>query len=139
MTYTIARQKLAPVLASALLLVPTLAPAQTFQRSDPAQLGLSSQKLERLSRVLDQYAADRRLAGGVALVARHGRIAYLHPFGMRDVEAKSPMQADAIFRIASQTKALVSVGIMMLMEDGQLLLGDPVGKYIPQYMKTKVA
>jgi CubicO group peptidase (beta-lactamase class C family) len=139
MTYAIARRKVACALASALLLVPTLAPAQTFQRSDPAQLGLSSQKLERLSRVLDQYVADKRLGGGVALVARHGRIAYLHPFGMRDVEAKSPMQADAIFRIASQTKALVSVGIMLLLEDGQLLLGDPVGKYIPQYMKTKVA
>jgi CubicO group peptidase (beta-lactamase class C family) len=121
-------------------LVPLFAAyGQSLQRGDPQQLGFAPERLERLTRTLDKYAADRRLAGGVALVARHGQIAYLHPFGMRDVEAKAPMQADAIFRIASQTKALVSVGVMMLMEDGALLLSDPVGKYIPQFTKTKVA
>ena len=114
-------------------------PAQALRRAEPEQLGFSKPRLERLSAILDQYARDKRLSGGVLLVARHGRLAYLHPFGMRDVESQSPMQADAIFRIASQTKALVSVGILMLMEDGRLLLNDPVGKYIPQYLKTKVA
>ena len=128
------------------LLIPVLclfpifaANAQSLQRGDPQPLGFAPERLARLTRTLDKYAADRRLAGGVALIARRGQIAYLHPFGMRDVEAKAPMQADAIFRIASQTKALVSVGVMMLMEDGALLLSDPVGKYIPQFMKTKVA
>ena len=115
------------------------ADAQSLQRGDARKLGFAPERLERLTQTLDKYASDRRLAGGVALVARHGQIAYLHPFGMRDVESRSPMQADAIFRIASQTKALVSVGVMMLMEDGALLLSDPVGKYIPQFMKTKVA
>lgn len=133
------RPVLAALLSCLLLAGPRGLSAQALRKAEPEQLGFSKARLERLSEVLDQYARDKRLAGGVALVARHGRIAYLHPFGMRDVEAKSPMQADAIFRIASQTKALVSVGIMMLMEDGRLLLTDPVGKYIPEYLKTKVA
>lgn len=127
---------LIPFLCSLPLLT---AEAQSLQRGDPRELGFAPERLERLTRTLDKYVSDRRLAGGVALVARHGQIAYLHPFGMRDVESRSPMQADAIFRIASQTKALVSVGVMMLMEDGALLLSDPVGKYIPPFMKTKVA
>jgi CubicO group peptidase (beta-lactamase class C family) len=118
---------------------PVICHAQSFQRGDPEKLGFSKPRLEQLTRTLDRYAANKQLSGGVALVARHGQIAYLHPFGMRDVEARAPMAADAIFRIASQTKALVSVGAMMLMEDGALLLNDPVGKYIPEFARTKVA
>jgi CubicO group peptidase (beta-lactamase class C family) len=137
--YGLAPRLRAAVVAVMLFAGATALPAQALRKAEPDQLGFSKPRLERLSEVLDQYVRDKRLAGGVVLVARHGRIAYLHAFGMRDVESKSPMQADAIFRIASQTKALVSVGIMMLMEDGRLLLNDPVGKYIPQYMKTKVA
>ncbi len=120
-------------------LFPVLCQAQSLQRGDPEQLGFSKPRLELLTRTLDQYVADKRLAGGVALVARHGKIAYLHPFGLRDAEADAAMTADAIFRIASQTKALVSVGAMMLLEDGALLLTDPVGKYIPEFGRTKVA
>jgi CubicO group peptidase (beta-lactamase class C family) len=121
------------------IMAPAVAQGQSLPTGDPEQLGFSRDRLGRLTQTLDEYVAGRKLAGGVVLVARHGRVAYLHPFGMRDVEAGSAMQADAIFRIASQTKALVSAGIMMLMEDGALLLTDPVGKYIPEFSKTKVA
>ena len=113
--------------------------AQSLPRGNPEQHGFSSQRLEQLTRALQQYSDDRRLAGGVVLIARDGHIIHLDSFGMRDVEAKAPMQTDAIFRIASQTKALVSVATMMLMEDGALLLSDPVSKYIPDFAKTKVA
>jgi CubicO group peptidase (beta-lactamase class C family) len=67
------------------------------------------------------------------------KVAYFNAFGKRDVEANATMQNDAIFRIASQTKALVSVGIMILQEEGKLLIADPVSKYIPEFAETTVA
>lgn len=124
------------------LLLATAAPAldaQALPRTEPEAVGLSSERLERLSSVLQGYVEAGQLPGGVALVARRGRIAYLEAFGQRDREAPSPMREDAIFRIASQTKALVSVGVMMLQEDGRLLITDPVGKYLPEFRETTVA
>lgn len=73
------------------------------------------------------------------LIARQEKVAYLEAFGHRDRESKSPMKTDTIFRIASQTKALVSVGVMILQEEGQLLISDSVGKYIPEFQETTVA
>ncbi|MDQ3651407.1 MAG: beta-lactamase family protein [Acidobacteriota bacterium] len=72
-------------------------------------------------------------------MARRGKVAYVEAFGHRDREASSPMREDTIFRIASQTKALVSVGVMMLQEEGRLLLSDPIGKYLPEFRETTVA
>ena len=92
---------------------------------------MSSERLGRLTEALQAYVDDGRLAGAVAIVARCGKIAYLEAVGHRDKEAGSPMANDTIFRIASQTKALVSVGVMMLQEEGALLITDPVGKYLP--------
>lgn len=108
-------------------------------RPSAADAGLSAESLARLSAVLDDYVAQGRLAGGVALVARRGELAYLEAFGMRDIEAGDPMAEDAIFRIASQTKAIVSVGVMMLQERGELLIGDPLGDYLPEFRETTVA
>lgn len=125
-----------------LVLVPVVcgpAFAQDFARALPEEVGLSSERLQRLSDVLQEYVDDGRLAGAVALVARYDRVAYLEPFGYRDLESRSPMPDDAIFRIASQTKALVSVAIMMLQEQGLLLITDPVGKYLPEFQTTTVA
>jgi CubicO group peptidase (beta-lactamase class C family) len=122
-----------------LVLFPSQSAAQGLPRGNPQQLGISTERLERLSRAFDQYVEKGMLAGGVILVARHGQIAYLHPFGMRDVAAQSRMNADVIFRLASQTKALVSVATMILLEEGTLLLSEPVGKYIPEFARTKVA
>ncbi|HEX8116722.1 MAG TPA: serine hydrolase domain-containing protein, partial [Pyrinomonadaceae bacterium] len=85
------------------------------------------------------YVKDSRLPGGVVLVARRGKVAYVEAFGLRDREANSPMREDTIFRIASQTKALVSVGVLMLQEEGRLLISDPVGKYLPEFKETTVA
>jgi CubicO group peptidase (beta-lactamase class C family) len=92
-----------------------------------------------LSDALKAYVDDGQVAGSVTLVARRGRIAYFEAFGNRDREANAPMQTDAIFRIASQSKAIVSVAAMTLVEEGKLLLTDPVGKYLPEFMETKVA
>jgi CubicO group peptidase (beta-lactamase class C family) len=113
--------------------------AAALQRADPADVGVSADRLARLGPVLRRYVDDGRLAGGVVLVARHGRIVHLEPFGRIDVERDVAMREDAIFRIASQTKALVSVAIMMLQEEGELALSNPVGWYLPEYASTTVA
>lgn len=140
MTYNFARISFARSATLAVLLTLALASfSQELPKSKPETVGMSSQKLSELSTVLDGYAANRRFAGGVAMVVRKGKVAYLHPFGNRDIEANSPMTEDTIFRIASQSKALTSVAIMMLQEDGKLLIADPLSKYIPEFANTTVA
>lgn len=113
--------------------------AGDLERANSEEVGLSSKRLERLSSMLNTYVEDDKLPGGVALVARHGKVAYLESFGYRDIAAGEKMQDDDIFRIASQTKAIISVGVMMLQEDGQLLISEPVGNYLPEFMETTVA
>lgn len=113
--------------------------AQSMSTITPEQVGFSSERLGRLDQTLQQYVDQSWMSGGVVLVMRDGQPFYYKSFGMRDVESADPMQVDDLFRIASQTKALVSVGIMILQEQGKLLLNDPVGKYLPEFLKTKVA
>jgi len=121
-----------------LVLVSTIY-AQELPVGKPEELGFSPERLQRLTTVFQTYASDKKMSGSVVLVARHGKVAYFNAFGKRDIEANAPMQNDAIFRIASQTKALISVGIMILQEEGKLLIADPVGKYIPEFKETTVA
>lgn len=101
--------------------------AQALPKGSPRQLGFSPQRLERITETFNEYAREEKLAGGVILIARDGRIAYQHAFGMRDIASRSRMTPDVIFRIASQTKAVVSVATMMLMEEGALQLDDRSG------------
>ena len=105
----------------------------------PEEVGLSSERLQRLTDAFQGYVRDGKLAGAVVLVARRGKVVYSGAFGQRDIETHAPMKEDAIFRIASQTKALVSVAALRLQEEGKLLITDPVGKYIPEFQKTRVA
>ena len=121
-----------------LILVSTLI-AQDLPLGKPEELGFSPERLQRLTSVFQAYADDKKMSGSVVLVMRHGKVAYFNSFGKRDIEANASMQNDAIFRIASQTKALVSVGIMILQEEGKLLIADPVGKYLPEFLETTVA
>ena len=122
-----------------LALVTTPVWAQTLPTAEPEAVGMSSERLDRLTTTLKEYVEADRVAGGVAIVARRGKIAYLESFGMRDREANSPMADDSIFRIASQTKALTSVCIMILQERGQLLITDPIDKYLPEFKDRTVA
>ncbi len=112
---------------------------QSLQLADPEDVGMSSERLGRLTELLQQYVDDGRFAGAVALVARRGHIVYNQAFGFRDIELQAELQEDAIFRIASQTKAIVSVAAMILQEEGHLLITDQVGKYLPEFMHTSVA
>ena len=113
--------------------------AQALPRARPEEVGLAPERLVRIDGVFRGYVDRGQLPGAVILVARHGRVVYLQPFGFRDREAKAPMRDDSIFRIASQSKAPVSVAVLMLQEQGALLIGDPVGKYLPEFKKTTVA
>ena len=113
--------------------------AQDLPIAHPEKVGFSSDRLQYLSKVLQGYVDDGELPGVVALVARRGKVAYLEAFGQQDRESASPMQRNTIFRIASQTKALVSVGVMILQEEGRLLISDPVGKFLPEFQETTVA
>jgi len=113
--------------------------AQPLATAKPEDVGMSSDRLKRFTDVYQQYVDSKRMPGSVTLVMRKGKVVYFQAFGYRDVESKSPMTKDAIFRIASQTKALISVGIMMLQEEGKLLITEPVSKYIPEFSKTTVA
>jgi CubicO group peptidase (beta-lactamase class C family) len=131
------RRFVAPVLVAALLGFPVF--AEDLARARPEDVGVSSTRLQRLTDAMQAYVQQGKLAGGVALVARRGKIVYLEAFGQRDREAKSPMKTDSMFRIASQSKAIVSVGVMMLQEDGRLLITDPVSKFLPEFGKTTVA
>ncbi|HEY8520560.1 MAG TPA: serine hydrolase domain-containing protein [Gammaproteobacteria bacterium] len=127
-------------LSGALLcLLAPLVLAGALEPAAPESVGMSSERLARLTETLEGYVADGQLAGTVTLVARRGKVAYFEAAGFRDREARAPMHTDTIFRIASQTKAIVSVGAMMLVEEGKLALSDPVGDFLPEFKKTKVA
>jgi CubicO group peptidase (beta-lactamase class C family) len=97
----------------------------------PEDVGLSSARLARITDTLKADVERGRIPGAVVVVARRGRIAYAEAIGFRDKAQAAPMSVDAIFRIASMTKPMVSVAAMMLYEDGRLFLTDPVSKYLP--------
>ena len=103
----------------------------------PEDVGLSAAALDRLSAALKDRVAAGHVPGAVALVARHGKIAYHEAFGAI-APGGAPMTTDAIFRIYSMTKPIVSVAVMMLWEEGRLLLSDPIAKYIPAFAETQV-
>jgi CubicO group peptidase (beta-lactamase class C family) len=112
--------------------------AKALSPAPPAAVGLSAERLERLSTSMRQAVDDGRAAGIVTLVARRGRISHFAAFGKQDVESGVPMARDTIFRIASQSKAVTSVAAMILVEEGKLLLSDPVSRYVPVFKKTTV-
>ena len=112
MKMTMMRRLVTPVLLLALLTLPVV--AEDLVRGKPEEVGVSSTRLQRLTDAMQAYVQQGRLAGGVALVARRGKVVYLEAFGQRDREAKSPMKTDSMFRIASQSKAIVSVSVITI-------------------------
>jgi CubicO group peptidase (beta-lactamase class C family) len=113
-------------------------PATPLPVCEPEDVGLSSAALGRLSAALRDRVAAGHVPGAVALIARHGKVAYFEAFGARDAASGRAMEKDSIFRIYSMTKPLVSVGVMMLWEEGRLLLSDPIGKYLPALAQPRV-
>ena len=112
--------------------------AQPLPTATPEQVGLSSQRLERLGQTIRAQIANERFPGAVVLIARKGKIAYFEAFGQRDPASGAPMSKDAIFRLYSMTKPFVSVAAMMLAEEGKLTLVAPVTTYFPQLANLQV-
>ena len=112
--------------------------AQQLPTASPESVGLSSERLQRISTAVDQSIKDKQIAGAVTMVVRRGKVAWLKPQGMLDREAGKPMPADAMFRICSMTKPITSVAVMMLYEEGKFQLGDPISKYLPEFKNPKV-
>lgn len=104
----------------------------------PESVGLSSQRLQRITSTFNADVATGRIPGAVVLVARRGKTAYLQAVGFQDRDKQLPMQRDSIFRIASMTKPVVAVAALMLMEEGKLALIDPVSRYLPEFKDLKV-
>lgn len=119
-----------------MLTTPTITPSLPTAR--PETVGLSAERLGRLSEKLAERVAAGHIPGASAIIVRHDRVAYQEVFGVRDPVAGDAMQTDSLFRIYSMTKAIVSVALMMLWEEGRFLLNEPVSKYVPAFADQKV-
>lgn len=104
----------------------------------PEEVGLSAAALQRITSALQAYVDSGKLAGIIAVVARHGKVAYLDSVGFMDIELRKPMRTDAVFRIYSMTKPVTAAAVMQLYERGKLRLDDPVSKYIPAFARVQV-
>ncbi|GAC1649818.1 MAG: serine hydrolase domain-containing protein [Gemmatimonadaceae bacterium] len=120
---------------------PITVAAQNTKASVHAQsrLGFATDRLGRIDRFLQQAVDSGRIAGAVVLVLRDGQVAYERAVGWSDKESGRRMTPDVIFRIASQSKALTSTAVLMLVEEGKIALGDPVTRFIPAFASTTVA
>ncbi len=105
----------------------------------PEEVGFSGARLGRIHDTVQRYVDQGQFAGAVTLVARRGKVVHFEPHGYMDLDTKAPMRKDAIFRIASMSKPVTGVAIMMLMEEGKVRLTDPVSRFIPEFKDLKVA
>jgi len=123
-------------LFAALLVGPLVAAGTTAK---PEDVGLSSERLQRITQMIERRIAAGDLTGAVTVVARRGKVAHVAAQGVMDLETKQPMTPDTMFRIASMTKPIIGVSIMMLVEENKLRLNDPVARHIPEFANMKVA
>ncbi len=121
-----------------LLISVSCARAWEFEKVEPARVGLSAEKLGKITELMQQNVDNRAMAGAVAVVARNGRIAYFQAVGRADIETDRPMRTDTILRMASMTKPITSVAALILYDEGKIALDDPVSKFIPEFANPKV-
>jgi len=126
------------ILAFALLTLP-LAAASSVPTAKPEDVGVSSERLQRVSQMIQRRIAAGEMTGAVTIVARKGKIVHLEAQGVMDLDSKKPMTKDTMFRVASMTKPVTGVAIMMMIEEGKVRLNDPVSRYIPEFKNLKVA
>lgn len=100
--------------------------------------GLSPDRLQRIDKVVQEYVNNKWIAGAAMIIVHNGKIGYYKGIGYDDIEKKTPLKRDAIFRIASQTKAITSTAVMILYEEGKFLLDDPISNYIPEFKHPRV-
>ena len=109
-----------------------------LDKAAPDSVGLSAARLARVDAALKPYIDNKQLAGAVVAIARKNKTVYMKSFGAADIDSNKAMTDDAIFRIASMTKPVTSVAVMMLYEEGKFLLDDPIAKFIPEFKEPKV-
>ena len=102
-------------------------------KMDPAAAGMDTTRLARIPVRMKEFVAAGKTAGVVTLVARHGHVASLEAVGYQDLETKTPMRTDTIFRLASVTKPVTCAGIMILVDEGRVSLIDPAEKFLPEF------
>jgi len=107
-------------------------------RAKPEDVGLRSDVLSKIRPRMEQFVADKEIAGAVTLLAREGKIVHWEAVGWADLDAKIPMQKDSLFQIASMTKPITATGLMILVDRGKVHLDDPVAKYLPEFAEIKV-
>jgi CubicO group peptidase (beta-lactamase class C family) len=122
----------------ALVGVPAACFGDDLPVAKPEEVGLSPARLARIGPAMQRYIDKNLISGSVTLVARKGRVAHLEARGLKNVQAKEPMTADTIFRLASMTKPITTVACMMLYEEGHFLLSDPIKKWIPEFANPVV-
>jgi CubicO group peptidase (beta-lactamase class C family) len=106
--------------------------------TEPEEVGMSSERLARIRPVMERYVDQSLVPGVASLIARNGKVVYQDAVGFRDVEAQAPLRTDTIFRIASMTKPITSVALMMLFEEGRFVLSDPIMNWIPEFSNPRV-
>jgi CubicO group peptidase (beta-lactamase class C family) len=121
----------------AFLTLPLL--AASLPQSKPDEVGMSAERLKRIHPMIQSHIDAKDFSGAVTLVARKGRVVHFEAHGMADIEGNKPMKTDTLFRLASMTKPLTATSILMLVEEGKLVLSDPVSKFIPEFKNPKVA
>ena len=124
------------IISSALL--SSLAIADNLSYSSPESVGMSSEALERIAPLLQQYVDDGELVGVVSMLARHGEIVHFENYGTLDMNTGAPIEKDSLFRIYSMSKPITTVAAMMLYEEGKFQLTDPVSKFLPEFANLKV-
>lgn len=129
-----------PVLLSLILtaLAPTLS-AREIPVVAPAKIGLSETNLMKVDAFMEHAVADQKIAGGIVIISREGKIGFFHTYGQRNLEAKQPMTADTIFRIYSMSKAITTAAALKLYDEGKLKLDAPVSAYLPSFAHLEVA
>ena len=105
----------------------------------PDDVGMSAERLERVGEMIQRAIDAKQISGAVTVVARRGRVAHFEARGLMDIEANTPMRKDSIFPIASMTKPVTGVAILMLVEEGKIRLADPVSRFVPEFKEPKVA
>jgi len=113
--------------------------AASIPGTKPEEVGLSRERLQRIHETVQRHIDAHDISGAVTVVARKGRIAHLEAHGVMDLDSKKPMAKNALFWIASMSKPITGVAILMPMEEGKVRLNDPVSKFVPEFRGMKVA
>jgi CubicO group peptidase (beta-lactamase class C family) len=126
-------------LTTLVMIIAVVAAGQGVRTIAPNGTGLSSERLERITAVMNDHVAKGHFAGAIGLIARRGKVGYFETYGFQDKEANVPMRKDTIFRMYSMTKPFTGVAVMILYEEGKFALSDPVAKFLPELGNMKVA